>query len=291
MSITKPCNDLINVEPIYIEAIKAFDDNYIWAIRSQSNNSLTLVDPGDANVCVDYIKENSLTLHSILVTHHHRDHVGGIAALLAYAKSQHWPITVYGPASENIQHIDEKLKQNEKVFLPEFNCQFNIIDLPGHTNGHIAYFYLPLDKQAINKQPISHPILFCGDTLFSGGCGRLFEGTPEQMHNSLNKLAELPDETLVYCAHEYTQANLSFALAVEPMNEDLLEYKLQVKKLRLQNKATIPSSIGLEKRINPFLRCHYESVTIAADNYKKVNTKHESTVEVFATIRHWKDGY
>ena len=258
-----------------VTAIKAFNDNYIWAISSESNDKIALVDPGDALVCLEYLQTNNLILSAILITHHHSDHVGGIAKLLEYAKDNAWPVTVYGPATENIAQLDITLKENDTVSLPELNCQFTVLDLPGHTKGHIAYY----DENKV----------FCGDTLFSGGCGRLFEGTPQQMHHSLTKLANLATDTLIYCAHEYTQANLSFALAVEPDNTNLHNYAEQVKVKRQQNHATIPSNIALELQINPFLRCHQHSIKLAAQNYSNQNQPNNS--DVFAAIRAWKDNF
>lgn len=258
-----------------VTAITAFNDNYIWALSSQDNRNLALVDPGDAEVCIDYLQKNNRILSAILITHHHSDHVGGIKALLEYAKQKSWSVTVYGPANEKIVQLDVKLEENDTVDLPELNCQFNVLDLPGHTKGHIAYH--------------NDELLFCGDTLFSGGCGRLFEGTPKQMHQSLTKLANLPADTLVYCAHEYTQANLAFALAVEPSNNNLHNYAAQVKLLRQKHQATIPSTIGLEQQINPFLRCNEPSIKLSAQNYSKQVQANDS--EVFAVIRAWKNDF
>ncbi|PKI16719.1 hydroxyacylglutathione hydrolase [Colwellia sp. 12G3] len=258
-----------------VTAIKAFSDNYIWAISGPDNDKIALVDPGDAVVCIDYLQNNNLVLAAILITHHHSDHVGGIKKLLEYAKAKAWSVTVYGPASENIAQLDVTLKEHDTVNLTELDCHFNILDLPGHTKGHIAYHN---DK-----------ILFCGDTLFSGGCGRLFEGTPQQMHHSLTKLANLPEETLIYCAHEYTQANLAFALAVEPNNSVLHNYVMQVNEKRQQNQATIPSNIALERQINPFLRCHEQSIKLAAQAYS--NQNQSSNSDVFSVIRSWKDNF
>ncbi len=258
-----------------VTAISAFNDNYIWAISTQSNDNIALVDPGDALVCIDYLEKNNVILTTILITHHHGDHVGGIQHLLEYAKAKAWHVTVYGPATENIARLDVTLKENDTVIIAELDCQFTVIDLPGHTKGHIAYH--------------NEDMLFCGDTLFSGGCGRLFEGTPEQMHQSLTKLAHLPSDTLIYCAHEYTQANLVFALAVEPNNSDLHNYVEQVNNKRQQNQATIPSNIAQELLINPFLRCHEQSVKLAANSYSNQNQSSDS--EVFSVIRAWKDKY
>ncbi|GAW97287.1 MULTISPECIES: hydroxyacylglutathione hydrolase [Colwellia] len=258
-----------------VSAIKAFNDNYIWALASKNNDKIALVDPGDALVCIEYLQKNKLVLSAILITHHHRDHVGGIEKLLTYAKTKAWPVTVYGPANENIAQLDVTLKENDIVTLTELNCQLHILDLPGHTSGHIAYY--------------NNDMLFCGDTLFSGGCGRLFEGTAEQMHSSLTKLANLPGNTLIYCAHEYTQANLAFALAVEPSNSDLHTYAEQVNLKRQQSQATLPSNIALERQINPFLRCHKASIKLAAQAY--TNQSQSSDSEVFAAIRAWKDNF
>lgn len=266
---------------VNIQAIPAFNDNYIWALTHKNNalkpelNGVALVDPGDAKACIDYIEKNGLKLTDILITHHHADHVGGIEALLGYAKNANWQVTVYGPKNEKIPCCDVKLVENDTVTLADLDVSYTVQDLPGHTLGHISYF---------NNQAV-----FCGDTLFSGGCGRVFEGTFEQMHTALNKLSRLPESTLVYCAHEYTQANLNFALAVDKDNTALNQYANEVQQLRNANKATIPTSIGREKAINPFLRCHTSSVQNSAkvfDNKELVNT-----LETFSAIRRWKDQF
>jgi hydroxyacylglutathione hydrolase len=266
-----------NNAPIKITPIKAFTDNYIWAITN--DHFVTLVDPGDASVCIEFIETNKLTLSTILITHHHSDHTGGINALVDYCQTKQLPITVYGPANENIPQCHVKLTENDKLTLDDLNINFTIIDLPGHTAGHIAYFA---------KEHVS-PILFCGDTLFSGGCGRLFEGSPEQMLNSLTKLADLPENTQVYCTHEYTQANLTFALTVEPKNQALVAYNQQVNQLRAKNRATIPSTIQLEKQINPFLRCKKLSIQASAQQFSP-DTK-ATPQDTFTTIRRWKDQF
>ncbi|TMM46413.1 hydroxyacylglutathione hydrolase [Colwellia ponticola] len=262
-----------------VSAIKAFNDNYIWAIADQAsenkNNKIALVDPGDALVCIDYLQQHHLVLTAILITHHHNDHVGGVSKLLEFAKAQAWPVTVYGPANENIAQLDVALTENDTVDLTSLNCQLSVLDLPGHTKGHIAYY--------------NEELLFCGDTLFSGGCGRLFEGTPEQMHQSLTKLANLATDTLIYCAHEYTQANLAFALAVEPNNSELHHYITQVNRLRANGQATIPSNIARELTINPFLRCHLQPIKLAAEQHIKQTLTSDS--DVFSVIRAWKDNF
>ena len=277
MSAIQPINSSIGLNPVNITPIKAFSDNYIWAITNKQ--VATLVDPGDASVCIEFLEKNTLTLTSILITHHHSDHTGGINQLVDYCQQKKWSLTVYGPANENIPQCDVKLNENDLVVLDELNINFRIIDLPGHTAGHIAYF------------ATDHvmPILFCGDTLFSAGCGRLFEGSPEQMLNSLTKLADLPENTQVYCTHEYTQANLAFALTVEPNNQALVTYNKKVNELRSKGYATIPSTIELEKQINPFLRCYKQSVQASAQQF--ATDSNGTPQDTFTTIRRWKDQF
>lgn len=282
MTATKSINSSIENSPeilssIKITPIKAFSDNYIWAITNE--NVATLVDPGDADVCIEFLEKNQLTLNAILITHHHSDHTGGINALVGYCQTKQWALTVYGPALENIPHCDIKLKENNNIVLNDLNITFQIIDLPGHTAGHIAYF----------AHDHKTPTLFCGDTLFSGGCGRLFEGSPEQMLTSLTKLSDLPEHTRVYCTHEYTQANLAFALSVEPDNQALIDYNNKVNELRAKGHSTIPSTIQLEKKINPFLRCHMKSIQASARQFSSETNL--TTQDTFTTIRRWKDQF
>jgi hydroxyacylglutathione hydrolase len=282
MSTIKSINSSTKINPvdpasIKITPIKAFSDNYIWAITN--TKVATLVDPGDASVCIEFLEKNKLTLSSILITHHHSDHTGGIDKLVDYCQEKQWSLTVYGPANENIPHCNIKLHENDTVVLNDLNIVFQIIDLPGHTAGHIAYF------TACHLTPI----LFCGDTLFSGGCGRLFEGSPEQMLHSLTKLADLPENTQVYCTHEYTQANLAFALTVEPNNQELVNYNNKVSELRSKGYATIPSTIKLEKQINPFLRCHKQSIQTSAQQF--ATDTNATPQDTFTTIRRWKDQF
>ena len=263
-------NDLIEITPI-----KAFSDNYIWAITAKDNNSLVLVDPGDASVCIHYIQQHGLQLHSILITHHHNDHIGGVNALREYCQQQQWPLTIYGPALEAVDSSDIKLVEGDKVALAPVALDFTIIDLPGHTKGHIAY--------------LCNDILFCGDTLFSGGCGRLFEGTPAQMYHSLGKLSTLPPQTRVYCTHEYTLDNLAFALTVEPDNVDLIDYYNHVKLLREQDKISLPSTIATEGLINPFLRCNSPTIIETAQEY--CNKPLNEGLETFTVLREWKNNF
>lgn len=263
-----------------VSTIPAFSDNYIWAIHAEElhQRKCALVDPGDARVCIDFIEQNKLQLATILITHHHRDHTGGVQLLLNYANDKGWSVTVYGPDGENIANIDHYVKQGDVVELSYLDQSFSIIEVPGHTRGHIAY-YNEADKGT----------LFCGDTLFSGGCGRLFEGTAEQMLHSLNKLKQLPETTLVYCAHEYTQANLNFARTIEPENSQLIEYELKVQNLRNSDIATVPTSIATESQINPFLRSHVDEVK---NQVQSITGKTYSTaVEVFAATRLLKDNF
>lgn len=263
------------VNNMNVSFIKAFSDNYIWAITNENSHYLALVDPGQADVCITYIEENQLQLTSILITHHHKDHVGGIATLVDYCKAKQWPLTVYGPSAEQIENCDITVSETDTVILDTLAIEFTVIDLPGHTLGHIAY--------------LAQDNLFCGDTLFSGGCGRIFEGTPQQMFDSLAKLKALPDRTRVYCAHEYTLANLNFALAVEPQNFEVIHYYNQVVQAREKQQATIPTSISLEKKINPFLRCDQQSLIDSAIEYSDMQISEPLTA--FTVIRGWKDNF
>jgi hydroxyacylglutathione hydrolase len=259
---------------ITITPIPALDSNYFWVIRpSQDTQTVYVVDPGDATPVIDYLTRNQLTLAAILITHRHRDHTQGIAGLLEY-----WPVPVYGPDSELIPLITHRLGDGDLLQLD--GIAFKIIAVPGHTWEHIAYFSpIPAHK--------SSPLLFCGDALFAGGCGRRFDGTAEIMWGSLQKLAALPDNTQIYCAHEYTQANLAFAIAVEPHNPELGDRFEQVKHIRAQGHITLPSNILLEKRTNPFLRCQQPGIKIFAENRTRQTL--ETPAAVFGALRLIKD--
>ncbi len=243
-----------------IQAIEAFADNYIWAITDDQQGCAAVVDPGDPAPVMEFLRAKSLTLAAILVTHHHADHTGGIATLAAHAPRPNSAadLPVFGPAGEPIAGIQHPLREGDRVSLPELNCSFDVIEVPGHTRGHIAYFGRH-DRQQI---------LFCGDTLFAGGCGRIFEGTADQMWASLKKLASLPDETAVYCAHEYTLSNLRFACAARPTIPEIAHRYTQVHALREHGKITLPSTIGLERQTNPFLLCENADQFAAMRSHK-----------------------
>ncbi len=250
--------------------LPAFNDNYIWMLHN--GHDALVVDPGDAQPVLDALEHHALTLQSILVTHHHADHTGGIHTL-RQATGAH----VFGPARETIPEPLTRLKESDVVRA--LGMDFRVLDVPGHTAGHIAYFVQPAGES---------PILFPGDTLFSGGCGRLFEGTAEQMLQSLSKLSVLPADTRVCCTHEYTLSNLRFAVVVEPGNALLREHQVSCQQLREQGLPTLPSSIALELQINPFLRSHLPSI---ADSVRAHNLQGTHAADVFATLREWKNTF
>lgn len=237
-----------------------------------NGRSALVVDPGDAQPVLDALQQHGLQLAAILVTHHHADHTGGVAQLRDACGTQ-----VYGPAGEEMPEPINRLSGGDSCTA--LGLTFAVMDVPGHTAGHIAYYC-----ESFNAAPL----LFCGDTLFSGGCGRLFEGTPAQMLASLDSLAALPDNTQVCCTHEYTLSNLKFALAVEPGNTDLAQYNAQCQALRANNQPTLPSSIALEKKINPFLRSRIPAVMSAAQAHDAAMAQSTGT---FATLRQWKNDY
>ena len=249
--------------------LRAFSDNYIWTLLK--DNEVTVVDPGDPKPVISFLEKRYLTLNNILITHHHYDHTGGIQAL-----KELYNCEVYGPTGGHIEGINTSLTEGDVIEIS--GIEFSIFSTPGHTLDHISYFV-----------DIDVPLLFCGDTLFSGGCGRLFEGTPEQMFNSLNKFSVLPSNTQVFCTHEYTESNLTFAVEVEPDNKDLNERLNEVREMRRKDKITLPSTISTELKINPFLRCHREEVIEAAQNYSQ--TAVSKNEEVLGVIRNWKDNF
>ena len=248
--------------------LRAFRDNYIWTLRN--DRYAAVVDPGDARPVLDYLQQQRLELCAVLATHHHADHVGGIADLL-----KHRSVPVYGPRGEPISTLSRPISEGDEVQIAQLGLRFQVLDIPGHTRAHIAYY-------GANS-------LFCGDTLFACGCGRLFEGTAEQMAVSLEKLAALPEATLIYSGHEYTLANIAFASAVEPDNQELkLRASSDAQKRKL-NHPTLPSTIAREKRTNPFLRCLEPAVIASANKYLGARTS--DPVTVFAAIREWKNNF
>lgn len=259
------------VTPMQLHAIPAFVDNYLWTLVE--GDLAVVVDPGDAAPVQAFIEREGLRLQAILITHHHPDHVGGLPSLL-----RRWPVPVYGPDAEvaRIPQLTHRLGDGDQVEM--LGTRFSVITVPGHTLGHIAYY-------AAGRPGI----LLCGDTLFSAGCGRLFEGTAPQMHASLQKLAALPADTVVYCTHEYTAANLAFARAVEPDNPAVAEHDRRVRGWRDAGRPSLPTTLRLERAINPFLRTAEPGVRAASERW--AGTRLQTGVEVFAALRRWKDGF
>lgn len=252
-----------------IYPIAAFSDNYIWCIHSDIH--AVVVDPGQAEPVLAYLKAHSLELVSILVTHHHFDHVGGIAEL-----TQQYPnLIVYGPHNPNIEGITHKLAENDSISIAQLDLNLRVLETPGHTLDHIVYY--------------NQELLFCGDTLFSAGCGRMFEGTPEVFYKSLCKLSALEPSTKVFCTHEYTQANVAFALSVEANNLALIEYAQWVDDQRANNKITLPSTILQEAAINPFLRCHMPHIQSSVLD-RELNGE-AANIATFAALRKLKDNF
>jgi hydroxyacylglutathione hydrolase len=254
---------MLNIVPV-----RAFKDNYIWVIRDDAGQA-AVVDPGEAGPALDYLSSEGLTLAAILITHHHPDHVGGVPRLL-----EEHDVPVFGPGAERVPGMDQPVEGGATATIDAMGLAFQVLDIPGHTAGHIAY--------------VGHGVLFSGDTLFAGGCGKLFEGTPEQMHASLSRLAALPGDTRVYCGHEYTEANLRFAVQVEPDNKAIQQRLEKVAAQRRADQVTLPSSIELERETNVFLRSESESVIRHAEQHAGRHL--DSPVEVFGTVRAWKDG-
>jgi hydroxyacylglutathione hydrolase len=261
----------IHVTPINVRPVRAFSDNYIWLIESpNAERRLVAVDPGEAAPVIAELQRSGSSLAAILLTHHHPDHIGGVPELL-----QHGAVPVIGPDDTRIAHRTRTVKDGERCEMPDLGLVFEILQVPGHTLSHIAFW--------------GHGALFCGDTLFSAGCGRMFEGTPTQMNASLNRLSHLPPETRMYCGHEYTAANLRFALTVDPANSAALEYQDKVDRLRRDGSPSLPSTMALEIRVNPFLRCDDPVVVSAAE--KHAGKTLAEPAAVFGALRAWKDQF
>lgn len=252
-------------------AVPAFNDNYLWVLAN--GRCAAVVDPGDAAPVEAFLAANSLTLTAILATHHHGDHVGGLLALKA-----HWKCRAFGPASEDIAGLDQRVREGDRIAVPGIDESFDVLDIPGHTAGHIAYVRVG-----------GEPMVFCGDTLFACGCGRLFEGTAAQMVDSLGKLKRLPPGTRAYCGHEYTMANIRFATAVEPDNAALRERVSREAAKRARGEPTLPTTIGEELATNPFLR--WEAPEVIASAQKHAGHALRGPVDVFATVREWKNNF
>ena len=249
-----------------IIAIPAFEDNYIWSYCQPDNAYCVLVDPGDGDAAQDFLTRHNKQLCAVLITHHHHDHTGGIALL-----RQKWPgLRVIGPDSDKpIEGLTERVTEQQHVEIDQMALGFDVIAVPGHTLDHIAFY--------------SAPVLFCGDTLFSAGCGRLFEGSAGQMWASLQKIMALPDDTLLYCTHEYTLANIRFAKSAEPDNANLSAYESHCLTLRANNQPTLPALLANEKKINPFLRCNNKTL--------QLNWQQDSALALFAALRKAKDSF
>jgi hydroxyacylglutathione hydrolase len=253
-----------------LTALPAFADNYIWMLDDGAR--AIVVDPGEPGPVAEALDARRLELAAILMTHHHADHVGGVDALRSRLKGP-----VFGPAHESVPQPSIGLQEGETAHA--LGLTFEVLDIPAHTAGHIAF---------VNRTGAGEPIVFCGDTLFSAGCGKLFEGTAVQMYGSLGKLAMLADATRVCCGHEYTLSNLKFAHAVEPENEEIVRRTEECQALRAAGRPTLPSTIGRERRINPFLRCAEPAVIAAARAHGAAS---ESGSDVLAALRTWKNEF
>jgi hydroxyacylglutathione hydrolase len=255
---------------LQIRPVPIFSDNYVWILQREGSNRVVVVDPGDGKPVIEALGRNELEVAAVLITHHHQDHIGGLPELI---RCFHPP--VYGSAAESVAGVDHPVAGGDRIMLPHLELELEILALPGHTSGHIGY--------------VGAGCAFVGDTLFAGGCGRVFEGTMEQMHHSLTQLAGLSPETMVYCAHEYTVANLRFARAVEPGNSVLAQRLEAAETARAVAQPTVPSTIGYELQTNPFLRCGESSVQASAASHEGRTLATPS--EVFAVLRGWKDGW
>jgi hydroxyacylglutathione hydrolase len=255
---------------VNVLTIPSFNDNYIWLIKDSQSQHCVVVDPGDATPVLEMIESQSLILDAILLTHKHYDHIDGVAALLTALGDD---INIF--SKDRLFPESTPVVEGQSIHCFESRLVLEVMEVPGHTLDHIAFY--------------NEKMLFSGDTLFSAGCGRVFEGTHKQMFTALSRLSELPDSTQVYCAHEYTASNLAFAYAIEPKNTALLDYMQQVAKKRQQGLATIPTTIGVEKTINPFLRCYQEALINHLQN--KLSIELTAGLETFAALRSYKDNF
>lgn len=255
---------------IRLKALPSLSDNYIWLIINDEDATAIIIDPGSSEPCIDYFEQKAIKPVAILVTHRHWDHVNGIEKLV-----NEYNLPVYGPATEYIPCLTSALQVNDRFTLSEFDLDFEVIDLSGHTAGHIGY--------------LTKAMFFCGDTLFSSGCGRLFDGTAAQLHASLQRILELPRNLTIYCTHEYTVDNLHFAQAVEPGNEEIQLRLNEAVALRANNQPTLPFTVDQEVRYNPFLRTDKENImqTVAQHSGQKI----ENSEDCFRYLRMWKDGF
>jgi hydroxyacylglutathione hydrolase len=251
-----------------VDAVDAFNDNYIWILDDGAE--AVVVDPGQAAPVVRYLEENRLRLAGLLLTHHHADHIGGVEDLVGTRS-----LPVFGPDDPRMAAVNRPCAHGDTVRFERPSLRFEVIETPGHTTSHIAFH--------------GHGRLFCGDTLFSVGCGRMFEGTPAQMLRSLDRLAALPADTAVHCAHEYTRSNCTFARTVDPDNRALLDRCAEVDRLRRDRQRTVPSRLDEERACNPFLRTRDPDLIAAA---RRHDARCDGTPEsVFATLRAWKDDF
>jgi hydroxyacylglutathione hydrolase len=255
-------------EKLEVVPLRAFRDNYVWTLRK--GRHAAVVDPGEARPVLEYLTAEGIELTAILATHHHQDHVGGIAEILQTRR-----VPVYGPRGEPIATLTRAVGGGDRVPLEQLGVSFEVLEIPGHTRAHVAYY--------------GANMLFCGDTLFACGCGKAFEGTPQQLYASLERLMALPDETLVYCGHEYTLSNIGFAKAVEPDNSALLEREASDAQLRRDNRPTLPSTIAREKATNPFVRVTRPAVVASANKY--LGKRVSDPASVFAALRQWKNEF
>ncbi len=258
---------------IQVTAIPIYTSNYVWTIKRADHKAIYVVDPGDAGPILKYLRENDLTLEGVIITHSHHDHITGINELIS-----HFPAPVYGPISERIPQVTMPLKEGDTLKLWD-NIEVNVLHTPGHLPEHICYHFTIGDQ----------PYLFCADILFSSGCGRIFIGTPAELKGSIDRLMSLPDNTLVFCAHEYTLANLNFARTLEPTNADMKIREADVKTIRKKKRPSLPTTIGLERKVNPFCRCTEAELITNLNAHKTLPNSDPLTV--FTALRAWKDNF